>query len=102
MSTSTALHDIFLTLLPKIERQARVYFRATLCANQRQDQLAEVIALCWRWCIRLAERGKDVTRFPVVLAHYACRAVKNGRRLAGQERAREGMNPLTQQRRGFR
>jgi len=102
MNTNTALHDTFLTLLPQIERHARMFFRSTRCADKRQDQLAEVIALCWRWCLRLAERGKDVTRFPVVLAHYACRAVKNGRRLTGQERAREVMNPLAQQRHTFR
>ena len=101
MLASASLHDTFLSLLPTIERYARVFFRHTRCKNRFYDQLAEVSALAWKWFVRLAKRGKDATRFPAVLARYACRAVRCGRRLNGQERAKDVMSSLAQRRHGF-
>ena len=46
--------------------------------------MAETIALSWKWFVRLAERGKDVGQFVTVLAAFAARAVKSGRRPVGQ------------------
>ncbi|HEY7425257.1 MAG TPA: hypothetical protein VH682_13580 [Gemmataceae bacterium] len=60
-----------------------------------------MIALTWRWHLRLAEKGRDATCFPTALASYAARAVKSGRRLCGQERANDVLSPLAQQRRHF-
>ena len=60
-----------------------------------------MVALTWRWHLRLAERGKDATRFPTALASYAARAVRCGRKLAGMDRARDVLSPLVQQRQGF-
>ena len=101
MATSHPLHARFLMLLPRIETHAKFYFRDIRCAAKRADRIAETIALAWRWFIKLEERGKDATQFVSAIATFAARAVKCGRRLAGMERAKDVMNPQTQQRHGF-
>jgi hypothetical protein len=96
-----ALHAGFLALLPRIERHGRVCFRGVKCPHRKADFLAEMAAIAWRWYVRLAQRGKDAGRFPSALAAFAARAVRSGRRLCGQERARDVLSPLAQRRRGF-
>jgi hypothetical protein len=88
-----ALHAEFLSLLPRIERHGRVYFRDVRCPHKKEDFLAEMAALAWKWYVRLARRGKDVTRFPSALASYAARAVRSGRRLCGKEKAKDVLSP---------
>jgi hypothetical protein len=96
-----ALHAGFLALLPRIERHGRVCFRGVKCPHRKADFLAEMAGIAWRWYVRLARRGKDAGRFPSALAAFAARAVRSGRRLCGQERARDALSPLAQRRRGF-
>lgn len=97
-----SLQRRFLALLPRIERHARIYFRHVTCPVQKADCLAETVALCWKWFLRLAERGKDARPFVTVLAAFATRAVRSGRRLCGQMKAQDVLNPIAQQRHGFR
>jgi hypothetical protein len=78
----------------------RVYFRHLRLPDQ-EEAIQEMVALCWKWFLRLAERGKDATRFPTALATFAARAVRCGRRLAGMDRAKDALSPLAQQRKGF-
>jgi hypothetical protein len=95
------LQAAFLTsVLPKVLSHGRVYFRH-LRAERQEECVAEMVALAWKWHRRLAERGKDASRFPSTLAGYAARAVRSGRRLAGMDRARDALSPLAQQRQGF-
>jgi hypothetical protein len=97
-----ALQVAFLALvLPKVVSHGRVYFRHLRSAELKEEYLAEMVALTWKWHLRLAERGKDSTRFPSALATFAARAVRSGRRLAGMDRARDVLSPLAQQRKGF-
>jgi hypothetical protein len=91
----------FLSILPGIERHADIRFRHLKCRQQRADCIAECVALAWKWFQRLAEKGTDATRFSAILAQYATRAVGSGRRLCGQERAKDVMSPVAQRRRGF-
>jgi hypothetical protein len=65
------------------------------------DAVAETLALAWLWFVRLIEKGKDPLTFPMVLASYAARAVKCGRRVCGQEKGNDVMSKLAQQRHGF-
>ena len=100
--TSTAdLHARFLTIEPRIRTHARVYFRSVKCPVKKEDFIAETVALAWKWFKRLAEKAKDATQFASVLATYAARAVKWGRRVTGQLKAKDVMNERTQQRHGF-
>src|SRR5262249_44727046 len=48
-----------------------------------------------------ARRGRDAALFPSALATFAARAVANGRRLCGQERANDVLSPRSQRRRGY-
>jgi hypothetical protein len=91
----------FLSILPRIELHGRISFRYVRCPDQRADAIAEVVALSWCWYVRLAERGKDATRFPSTLADYAARAVRAGRRVCGRERSRDVLSPTAQQHHHF-
>lgn len=96
------LHARFLSIvLPKVERHGQVYFRNEKCAQKRADRIAEMIAIAWKWFVRLAECGKDATTFPCVLANLAARAVKSGRRVCGQLKAGDALNEVAQQRHSF-
>jgi hypothetical protein len=96
------LHVRFLALVPRIETHAGICFRGVRCPVTREDRVAECVALAWKWFLRLAEQGKDVFAFPMAFAALVARAVKCGRRLCGQERARDALSLLAQQRHGFR
>jgi hypothetical protein len=89
-----------LTIVPRIELHGRVCFRAKSWHDQL-EAVAEMVALCWKWFVRLAEQGKDATHFPSVLATFAARAVYNGRRLAGTCKAKDALSPVAQRRHGF-
>jgi hypothetical protein len=96
------LQAAFLTqVLPKVLSHGRVYFRHLRSAELKEEYVAEMIALAWKWHLRLAERGKDATRFPTALATFAARAVRSGRRLAGMDRAKDVLSPQAQHRHGF-
>src|SRR5262245_25894641 len=90
----------FLMLRPRIELHARLYFRGVTCSQKKDDCIAETLAIAWKWFIRLIEKGKDPTRFPSVLAAYAARAVKSGRRLCGQLKAKDVISEVAQKRHG--
>jgi hypothetical protein len=100
-SSMEQLHAVFLSILPRIELHGRVYFRHVRCPFKREDYIAEMVALSWKWFLRLAEREKDATAFPSALATFAARAVRSGRRLAGQERAKDVLSPVAQTRHDF-
>jgi hypothetical protein len=83
------LHAAFLTILPRLEPHARIYFRHVRCRHHKDDCIAEVIALAWKWFVRLVERGKDPMQFVTALAVFAALAVRDGRRVCGQEKAKD-------------
>src|SRR4051812_46594496 len=96
-----ALPASFLALLPRIELHGLIYFRHVRCPHRREEALQEMRALAWAWYLRLAQRGKDGGKFPSALATFAARAVRSGRRVCGQERVKDVLSPLAQQRRDF-
>jgi hypothetical protein len=97
-----ALHARYLALLPRIETHARIIFRHLKSPDRREDAVQETIAIAWKWFVRLAECGKDPAQYPSTLASLATRAVKCGRRVTGQERAKDVMSPAAQRRHRFR
>jgi len=60
-----------------------------------------MVALAWKWFVRLMQRGKDPSEFVTTFTSLLARAVNSGRRLAGQAKAKDVMNPATQRRHGF-
>lgn len=110
MSDSTAnfiarptadIQHAFATIMPRIVLHAKITFRHVSCDSARQEAIAETIALAWKWFVRLIEQGKEPQAFISVLAAYAARAVKSGRRLCGQEKSNDVLSPLAQSRRRF-
>ena len=65
-------------VLPRILLHARIVFRDVRCPHEREDRIAEVIAISWKWWLRLRERGKNPTEFVRAIATYAGRAVRSG------------------------
>jgi hypothetical protein len=96
-----ALQVAFLAILPRIERHGRVYFRHVKCPAHKEDVIGEMVALSWRWFLRLAQRGKDATQFPSTLATFAALAVHSGRCVAGSHQAKDALSPVAQRRHGF-
>jgi hypothetical protein len=94
-------HVFLMHILPRVEAHGRIYFRHIKCPHRKEDAIQEMVALAWKWHIRLAEKGKDATCFPTAIAIFAARAVRSGRRLCGQERPKDVLSPTAQQRRGF-
>ena len=91
----------FLQIRDRIETHARIYFRNIKCWFEKADLIAETIALSWKWFRRLAQKGRDATEFASTLACYAARAVKYGRRITRQLKAKDVLSEVAQQRLGF-
>jgi hypothetical protein len=99
--TLEALRQSFQTILPRIEAHACIVFRHVKCPHRQADCVQETVGLAWQWFVRLAHRGKDARDFPSALATFAARAVRCGRRVCGQERAKDALSPMAQQRHSF-
>jgi hypothetical protein len=54
----SSLQTLFLAIVPRIEAHGRCYFHWKN-PSVKEDCLAEMVALSWKWFVRLAERGKD-------------------------------------------
>jgi hypothetical protein len=97
-----ALHVTFLShVLPRVEHHGRCYFRHIKCPDRKEELLAELRGLAWKWYVGLVRRGKDVLAFVSALASYAARAVQSGRRVCGHERKQEVLSPVAQRLHGF-
>src|SRR4051812_3178008 len=98
---TNSLQARFLVLLPRVQLHGRIYFRHLRCQQTRSEAIAEMVALCWRWFRTLANQGRDAAEFVSALATYAARAVSTGRRLCGQDGAKDVLSRRAQRRRGF-
>src|SRR4051812_37515536 len=65
------LQAAFLQIMPRIQTHAEVYFRYLRCPGKRDDAIAEVVAVAWKWYLRLCEQGKDASEFVSTLATLA-------------------------------
>ena len=72
-----------------------------MCPQERNDAIAEVVALVWAWYRRLLAKGKDATPFIVTLAQFASRHVKAGSPLCGNENSKDVMSRSARRQRGF-
>ena len=73
-------HAALLNMLPTVVRYAKVSFR-DVDADAREDLVQECVANCLVAFVRLVERGKQSIAYPQVLANYAVRQIKDGRRV---------------------
>lgn len=70
----------FLELLPEIRRHASFAFR-TLRAEAREDAVAEAIANAFVAFKRLVDKNRSEKAHPSVLARFAARQIRAGRRV---------------------
>jgi hypothetical protein len=91
------IQAMFLDMVPRIELHGNIYFRYVRCQSTKEDAIAEMIGLSWKWFLRLVQRGKDPANFVSTIATYAAKAVRSGRRVTGQEKAKDVMSPRAQQ-----
>ena len=96
-----AVQNLFSVALPRIACHARFYFRHLKREHDHDDAVAEAVALAWKWFVHLVQQGKHPEEFTSAIATFAARAVKGGRRLCGQEKAKDVLSRQTQARRGF-
>jgi hypothetical protein len=100
-SSISQLHANFLAILPRIQTHAEIRFHHLRCPGKREDAIAEVVAICWRWFLRLVEQEKDVNAFVSTFADFAVKHVRSGRHLCGQEKAKDVMSMRAQRQNGF-
>lgn len=75
-----AAEEYFLSMLPRIRKQAHLAFRYIACED-REEFTAEVVARAYCGFVRLVERGMSEVAYPTPLAQYAIRQVRCGRRV---------------------
>jgi hypothetical protein len=90
----------FLEMLPSIRRVATYAFRH-LRSAVREDLVAEVIANAFAAFRRLVARGKAALVYPTVLAKFAIRQVREGRRIGAKRNVLDVLSPYAQRRKGF-
>jgi len=103
-SAASSLQQVqsdFRAAMPRLVRHGRCYFRHVQCRHRKADLVSELVALCWKWWLRLVERGKDPRSFVSTIASFAAKAVRCGRRVCSQERAKDVLSPTAQQRHHF-
>jgi hypothetical protein len=101
LPTRSELEARFTTILPVIDRYAPMVARRRRCPGLNEDAVAELTGLTWAYFVHLAKKGRDATRFPASLVYRAAQHVKSGRRLCGQEPAKDPLSWTCRRRRGF-
>jgi hypothetical protein len=92
-------HAPFLAMRPTIQRCAQRAFYG-LPAHDREEAVAAVLALALTAYVRLVELGKPELGYPTVLARYAVRQYRTGRRVGCRLNCRDVASPACQRRSG--
>ncbi len=100
-SCPTEWHEKFLPMLPKIKSLAAIAFRGE-SIDARDEMVQEVICNALVAFKRLYDKGKADIAYPTVLARYAIRQVRDGRKVGGTLNAKDVMSSYAQRRRGFK
>ena len=93
-------HRKFVKMLPAIVKCARFAFRH-IRGQDRQDLIQETIANAMVAFRRLVRRGKECVAHASVLAKYAIRQIKDGRRVGSKLNVREMLSKYAQKHKGF-
>jgi hypothetical protein len=75
-------HDDFVRMVPLIRTHARYSFRKKL-AEEQEELIAECLANAFRAYVRLLELNKQDLIYPTVLAKFAVKQVRSGRKVGG-------------------
>lgn len=99
-SSSSTTNDKFLTMLPAIQQQARLAFRAR-DPETREELTAEVVANSFCAYQRLVERGKQDVAHPTPLSKFAIRQICAGRRVGTKLNINDVSSPYARALRGI-
>jgi len=86
--STQAWHEPFLAMLPAIVRHASIAF-TDLPYQTRKELVQEAVANCLVAYVRLVELGKEDIAYPSVLAMYAVRQIREGRRVGAKLNVRD-------------
>lgn len=89
------LHQRFQGILPQIQNCARFAFRR-MPREIREDAIQDVTVQCYFAFCRLTRQGREEQAYPTVLARFAIRRYRAGRRAAGVVSARDASPQLIQ------
>lgn len=95
-----AWHAGFLRMLPKIVQHVRIILPC-LGHEARDEAIAECIANAAVAYARLAELDKESLAYPTVLAMYAVRQLRDGRRVGTSVNVHEVLSEYAQRRKRF-
>ena len=87
-SATACWHPDFLTMLPDIERHARIAFRHVKGDN-REEAVQEAVCNACQAFARLVERGREQAATWSSLAKYAVAQVRDGRRIGSPLNVRD-------------
>jgi hypothetical protein len=90
--TLATMQQGFLAALPRIQRIARFRLRH-LCAEPKEEAVAETVALAWNAFRRLFLTGREVAPLIGKIAEFSARQVRCGRQLTGT-RIRDVLSPV--------
>jgi len=99
-TNKSAWHAGFLAMLPCIRDRLSFAFSGFTPAT-REEAIAESLALALDAFIKLFEQGRADIAYPSVLAMYAARQFRTGRRVTGPLRIGDVMSPRAQKLRGI-
>jgi hypothetical protein len=88
-------YDKFIAMIPVITRYSATCFRH-LDAEAREDAVAEIVANCFRAYVRLVELNKEDLVYPAVLASFAVRQYRDGRRVGSKLNKNDISSPYCQ------
>ena len=71
------LQTRFLEIQPQIETHGRIVFRHIRCKHRLADLMAEMVAIGWKWFVRLVLRGKDPFDFLVTFCRRLAQHVRS-------------------------
>jgi hypothetical protein len=100
-TTRPAWHVDFLSMLPAIERHARVAFRE-LSPVARDEAVQETICNALLAYRQLVARGKVDVAYPSPLARYGVAQFRAGRRVGSRLNKNDALSSYAQRQRGFR
>ena len=100
-STPQPTSALFEQMLPTIERYARNAFRR-FRREQRDDLVAEVVANAFVAFRRLVERNKGDLAYPTVLARFAVKQVRSGRKVGTKLNILDVTSHYAQRQKGIR
>jgi len=99
--TLARVQQEYLDALPRIHEHAQINFRYIRDPGRRDDAIQDVIGIGWKHWLAAIRHGKDPKEFVSAVADFAVRQVRSGRKLTGQERAKDVMSPVAQRRKNF-